>query len=84
MRRSTVLFSSRVPVVPYFLNKLNKREGHMWMDIYNVMGRDRVLFISRYLDGDAINTMIASLLYLQGKSEKEKITLFLNIPGGKS
>jgi ATP-dependent Clp protease protease subunit len=55
----------------------------MWMDIYNAMGRERILFISRQLDDESVNTLIGSLLYLQGKSAEEKITLYLNIPGGE-
>jgi hypothetical protein len=81
--KTSLHMSARVPLVPYYLNKHNKRDGHMWMDIYNAMGRERILFISRQLDDESVNTLIGSLLYLQGKSAEEKITLYLNIPGGE-
>ena len=38
----------------------------MWMDIYNALGRDRTLFVARFLDEEACNQLIASLIWLQG------------------
>jgi hypothetical protein len=72
---------SQLPFVPYYLNSDNKQDGHMWMDIYNAMGRERVIFVSRFIDDEGANTLMSSLIYLDSKS-RDQITLYLNIPGG--
>lgn len=79
MRRSTSL--QVMPMVPHFPNK-NAKE-YMWLDIYNALGRERKLFVSRYLDDEAANQLIASLVYLSESSPSEAITLYLNIPGAQ-
>jgi len=43
--------------------------------------KERKLWISQYIDDDAANSIISSLLYLQSESDVEDIQLFLNIPG---
>eukprot|EP01031_Cornospumella_fuschlensis_P044215 gene44215-54061_t len=70
----------QVPVVPYYPNKFNK-DQYMWLDIYNALGRDRTLFVSRYLDDEACNQLVSSLIWLQGQSNSEAITIYLNVPG---
>ncbi|RYH29599.1 ATP-dependent Clp protease proteolytic subunit [archaeon] len=70
----------QIPVVPYFPNKFEK-DQYMWMDIYNALGRDRTLFVSRYLDEEACNQLVSSLIWLQGQSNTEAITIYLNVPG---
>ena len=51
------------------------------MDIYNALGRTRTLFVGRFLDDESCNQLIASLLWLEGQSSKEAITLYFNSPG---
>ena len=53
-----------VPVVPYYPSKSSK--DYQWMDIYNALGRDRTLFVGRFLDEENCNQLIASLIWLQG------------------
>ena len=55
-----------MPVVPYYPNKASK--DYQWMDIYNALGRDRTLFVGRFLDEENCNQLIASLIWLQGYS----------------
>jgi len=43
--------------------------------------KDRKLWIAQYIDDDASNSIISSLLYMQSESDKENIKLYLNIPG---
>ncbi len=54
------------------------------MDIYNALGRDRTLFVSRYLDDESCNQLIASLIWLQSDNEKDPITMYFNVPGAIS
>ena len=42
---SSSLYMGGVPVVPYRPRKESK--DYQWMDIYNALGRDRTLFVSR-------------------------------------
>ena len=58
---SSLSMSDRVPYVPYYPSKSSK--DYQWMDIYNALGRDRTLFIGRYLDDEACNQLIASLIW---------------------
>jgi len=58
---SSLYMSDRVPYVPYYPSKSSK--DYQWMDIYNALGRDRTLFIGRYLDDEACNQLIASLIW---------------------
>lgn len=71
-----------VPFVPYYPNKASK--DYLWMDIYNALGRDRTLFVSRYLDDESCNQLIASLIWLQGQSKTQPITMYFNVPGSIS
>ena len=56
--------SGRMPYVPYYPSKHSK--DYQWMDIYNALGRERTLFVSRFIDEEASNQLIASLIWLQG------------------
>lgn len=76
---STSLYAGRTPMVPYYLDQT--RRDYMWMDIYNALGRDRTLFVSRYIDDEAANQLISSLIYLGGKSGTEPIRIYFNVPG---
>eukprot|EP01041_Mallomonas_annulata_P010189 gene10189-21235_t len=78
MRKSSVLMG-QVPMVPYRLRKESK--DYQWMDIYNALGRQRTLFVSRFLDDEACNQLIASLIYLQGENKIDPITMYFNVPG---
>lgn len=71
----------QVPMVPYYPDKASGSKDYQWMDIYNALGRDRTLFVGRYLDDENCNQLIASLIWLQGQSEKEPITMYFNVPG---
>ena len=71
--------NGQVPYVPYFPSKSSK--DYQWMDIYNALGRERKLFVSRYLDTEACNQLIASLIWLQGQSDVDPITMYFNVPG---
>ena len=69
---------NRVPVVPYYLSP--SKGDYQWMDIYNALGRTRTLFVGRFLDDEACNQLIASLVWLQGQGN-DPITLYFNVPG---
>jgi hypothetical protein len=79
LRQFTTMQQGRVPMVPYYPDKARKE--YQWMDIYNALGRTRTLFVGRFLDDEACNQIIASLVWLNGQSATEPITLYFNVPG---
>lgn len=80
MSRSQLhMAGGRVPLVPFYPDKASK--DYQWMDIYNALGRTRTLFVGRFLDEESCNQLIASLLWLEGQSSKEPITMYFNSPG---
>lgn len=81
-RRKLSMSSGQIPYVPYFPNKPSK--DYMWLDVYNALGRERTLFVSRYLDDEACNQLIASLIWLQSDNEQDPITMYFNVPGAVS
>jgi hypothetical protein len=52
-------------MVPFYSGPPGSKD-YQWMDIYNALGRDRTLFVGRYLDDENCNQLIASLIWLQG------------------
>ena len=44
----------QTPMVPYYPDKLRPKE-YQWMDIYNALGRERTLFVGRFLDDESSN-----------------------------
>ena len=73
----------QTPLVPYYPDKARPRE-YQWMDIYNALGRERTLFVGRFLDDETANQLIASLIWLQGQNKKDPITMYFNVPGAIS
>jgi ATP-dependent Clp protease protease subunit len=45
------------------------------------MARDRILFLARPLDDGVVNSMIATLLFLENEDRKSPVNLYLNVPG---
>lgn len=80
-KRKLNMANGHIPYVPYFPSKPSK--DYMWMDIYNALGRNRTLFVSRYLDEESCNQLIASLIWLQSENQ-DPITMYFNVPGAIS
>lgn len=81
-RSNTRIYAAgRTPLVPYYPDRARGSKDYMWMDIYNALGRERTLFVSRYIDDEAANQLIASLVWLQGQSASQPITIYFNVPG---
>ena len=76
--RALSMQQGRVPMVPYYPDIARKE--YQWMDIYNALGRTRTLFVGRFLDDEACNQLIASLVWLNGQGN-DPVTLYFNVPG---
>ena len=68
-----------VPKVPYHLSGESQPQ---WVDIYNQLSRERVLFLTQDLEDEMTNQLVGLLLYLSSEDEKRDIFLYINSPGG--
>lgn len=51
-------------------------------DIYSRLLEDRIVFLSGEIDDNTANTVVAQLLYLEGKNPDKDIYMYINSPGG--
>ena len=57
-------------------------ESPVWVDVYNRMYRERIMFLSQYVDDNFANTIIAVLLYLESENANDAAAMYFNVPGG--
>jgi len=53
-----------------------------WIDIYNRMYRERILFLGAQVDDQLANQLIAIMLYLDSEDNNKQISMYINSPGG--
>nr|YP_009455337.1 clp protease proteolytic subunit [Erythropalum scandens]AUG62871.1 clp protease proteolytic subunit [Erythropalum scandens] len=53
-----------------------------WVDIYSLLYRSRLLFLSQGVDSVISNQLISLMIYLSIENEKQELYLFINSPGG--
>jgi len=53
-----------------------------WIDLYNRMYRERLLFMGKPVDDDLANQMIGIMLYLDSEDNNKQISMYINSPGG--
>nr|YP_010047838.1 clp protease proteolytic subunit [Pilea mollis]QPK42446.1 clp protease proteolytic subunit [Pilea mollis] len=68
-----------VPQVP-FQNPGDEEES--WVDLYNRLYRERVLFLGQEVDAEASNQLIGLMVYLSVEDDTKDLYLFINSPGG--
>lgn len=52
-------------------------------DLYSLLLSERIIFISGEINDAMASTVVSEIIYLSATSQKEKITLYLNSPGGE-
>ncbi|MBO5712622.1 MAG: ATP-dependent Clp endopeptidase proteolytic subunit ClpP [Clostridia bacterium] len=67
-------------LVPIVIEQTNKSERSY--DIYSRLLEDRIIMLSGEIDDAVANTVVAQLLYLEGKDPSKDISLYINSPGG--
>ena len=65
--------------MPY---KYRDAQDPSWVDIYNRMYRERIMFLKEEIDDNFANTIIAVLLYLESEDAKDKVSMYGNTFGG--
>lgn len=53
-----------------------------WVDIYNRLYRERIIFLGKEIDDRLANEIIGVLLYLDSEDANKPIYLYINSPGG--
>lgn len=56
--------------------------GERSYDIYSRLLEDRIVFITGEINDATANTIVAQLIYLEGKNPDKDISLYINSPGG--
>lgn len=68
-----------VPKVAY---RIPGEEDATWIDIYNRLYRERLLFLGQNVDDEIANQLIGIMMYLNGEDENKDIFMYINSPGG--
>jgi len=53
-----------------------------WVDIYNRLYRERIIFLGQEIDDEIANQIIAVMLYLDSEDNSKPIYLYINSPRG--
>ena len=67
-------------LIPMVVEQSNK--GERSYDIYSRLLEDRIIMLSGEIDDATANTVVAELIYLEGKDPEKDIYLYINSPGG--
>ena len=68
-----------VPKVAY---KVPGAQSADWVDIYNRLYRERIIFLAQEIDDEIANQIIGVLLYLDSEDNTKPIYIYINSPGG--
>lgn len=77
-KRDTIKMPSQTPMVPWTPPGSDYAQ---FMDINSAMYRDRTLMISRFIDEEAANEIIAILLWMRQQDSYKSISIYFNVPG---
>ncbi len=58
------------------------KEGERPLDVYSRLLQDRIVFLGDVVDEDLAGSVVAQLLYLERKSPKKDVVMYINSPGG--
>ena len=67
-------------LIPYVVERTSS--GERSYDLYSRLLEDRIIFLSGEIDDAVANTVVAQLIYLEGKEPAKDIALYINSPGG--
>nr|YP_009924767.1 ATP-dependent Clp protease proteolytic subunit [Melia azedarach]QNH69051.1 ATP-dependent Clp protease proteolytic subunit [Melia azedarach] len=68
-----------VPKVPF---RSPGEKNASWVDVYNRLYRERLLFLGQMIDSEISNQLIGLMVYLSIENETKDLYLFINSPGG--
>ncbi|CAO2820038.1 unnamed protein product [Amaranthus hypochondriacus] len=53
-----------------------------WVDLWNALYRERVIFIGQHIDEEFSNQILATMLYLDSVDDNKRLYMYINGPGG--
>nr|QPJ79322.1 clp protease proteolytic subunit [Coptis quinquesecta] len=68
-----------VPKVPF---RSPGEEDAVWVDVYNRLYRERLIFLGQAVNSEISNQIIGLMVYLSIEDETKDLYLFINSPGG--
>nr|YP_010407258.1 clp protease proteolytic subunit [Spiranthes sinensis]QFQ51753.1 clp protease proteolytic subunit [Spiranthes sinensis]URF20148.1 clp protease proteolytic subunit [Spiranthes sinensis] len=68
-----------VPKVPF---RSPGEEDAVWVDVYNRLHRERLLFLGQAVDSEISNQLVGLMVYLSIEDDTKDLYLFINSPGG--
>ena len=68
-----------IPKVPY---QFPGEPYSQWIDIYDRLYRERIIFLGKEVDDEIANQIISVMLYLDSEESGKDIQLHINSPGG--
>lgn len=66
--------------IPYVVDQTGS--GERTYDIYSRLLEDRIIFITGEINDAVANSVVAQLIYLEGKNPDKDICIYINSPGG--
>eukprot|EP00173_Palmaria_palmata_P004810 Plantae.Rhodophyta-Palmaria_palmata.ctg7330.p1 GENE.Plantae.Rhodophyta-Palmaria_palmata.ctg7330~~Plantae.Rhodophyta-Palmaria_palmata.ctg7330.p1 ORF type:complete len:267 (+),score=41.05 Plantae.Rhodophyta-Palmaria_palmata.ctg7330:127-927(+) len=78
-RHATRMMAGGVPKVPY---KAPGAQSYEFIDIFNRLYRERIMYIGQDLDDEVANQTIAVMLYLEQEDSEKQVSFYFNSPGG--
>ena len=67
-------------LIPMVVEQTNR--GERSYDIYSRLLEDRIIFLTGEINDAVADTVVAQLIYLEGKDPDKDICLYINSPGG--
>nr|YP_009938739.1 clp protease proteolytic subunit [Mitrasacme pygmaea]QNV46971.1 clp protease proteolytic subunit [Mitrasacme pygmaea] len=68
-----------VPKVPF---RIPGEKDSTWVDVYNRLYRERIIFLGQGINTEISNQLIGLLIYLSLEDDTKDLYLFINSPGG--
>jgi len=75
---SGVIRMAGSPKVPY---KAPGSQDVQFIDVFERLARDRIIFVGQDIDDETANQIIATLLYLESEDDKSLVTMYFNSAG---
>lgn len=68
-----------VPKVPF---RLPGEEEAVWIDVYNRLYRERLLFLGQDVNDEIANQLVGIMVYLNAEDKTKDLFMYINSPGG--
>nr|YP_010379695.1 clp protease proteolytic subunit [Astragalus obscurus]UCS40836.1 clp protease proteolytic subunit [Astragalus obscurus] len=68
-----------IPRVPFLIPD---DDDSSWVDLYNRLYQQRLLFLGRKIDSELSNQLVGIMVYLSMKDKTKDLYMFINSPGG--